>query len=221
MWPAACALFGKDPSEVAGNLRQYAMTVHEEVPPTVFKGEVHRAGAFDKQRRPFNAKNPFLGKVTKNKELFGEDAGRSCRHIEIDIKGSGLRYFAGDHVAIYPTNNDNLVERLAKRLGLDLDQVVSMKATDGVFRRATADRLPLPHHLLPAVPTLFHRPWSRYCALRDLTLRPPAFPFPPVVACATEYAKKQTPFPCPCSFRTALTHYVDITSITSEWCSPR
>jgi NADPH-ferrihemoprotein reductase len=26
-------------------------------------------------------------------------------HIELDIEGSRLRYDAGDHVAIYPTNN--------------------------------------------------------------------------------------------------------------------
>ena len=26
-------------------------------------------------------------------------------HIELDIDGSRLRYDAGDHVAVYPTNN--------------------------------------------------------------------------------------------------------------------
>ena len=83
--------------------------------------------------RPFNAKNPFLGKITKNVELFATEADRSCRHIEIDISGSGLRYFAGDHVAIHPTNNEALVVALAERLQLDLDQVFSLKATDGAF----------------------------------------------------------------------------------------
>jgi sulfite reductase alpha subunit-like flavoprotein len=34
-----------------------------------------------------------------------QDSGRHCMHIELDIEGSRLRYDAGDHVAIYPTNN--------------------------------------------------------------------------------------------------------------------
>jgi sulfite reductase alpha subunit-like flavoprotein len=35
---------------------------------------------------------------------------------------------------------------------------------------------------------------------------------PPTVA----DAKKQTPFPTPCSYRTALTHYVNITGVPSK-----
>jgi hypothetical protein len=34
-------------------------------------------------------------------------------HIELDIEGSRLRYDAGDHVAIYPTNN--LVRIICKK----------------------------------------------------------------------------------------------------------
>lgn len=33
-----------------------------------------------------------------------------------------------------------------------------------------------------------------------------------IIICFTEESSKKHPFPCPCSYRTALTHYVDITS---------
>jgi sulfite reductase alpha subunit-like flavoprotein len=38
-----------------------------------------------------------------------------------------IRYDAGDHVAIYPTNNTELVERIGQLLNLDLDTVFTMK----------------------------------------------------------------------------------------------
>ena len=40
-------------------------------------------------------------------------------------------YAAGDHVALYPTNNVQLVTRLGDRLRVDLDQVVTLDAIDG------------------------------------------------------------------------------------------
>ncbi len=43
-----------------------------------------------------------------------QDSGRHCMHIELDIEGSRLRYDAGDHVAIYPTNN--LVSIICKKI---------------------------------------------------------------------------------------------------------
>jgi len=78
-------------------------------------------------------------------------------HIEIDICESGIKYEAGDHVGIYPTNDPELVEKLGKLLEIDLDEVISMDNID-------------------------------------------------------PDASKKHPFPCPCSYRTALLHYVDITS---------
>ena len=61
-------------------------------------------------------------------------------------------------MAVYPQNNAAAVSALGKRLGVDLDELIYLKATD-------------------------------------------------------TFAKKQTPFPCACSYRVALTHYVDISSL--------
>lgn len=79
-------------------------------------------------------------------------------HIEIDIRGSKLRYEAGDHVAIYPQNDSKLVKRIGELLDTDLDQVFTLKNID-------------------------------------------------------EDNSKKHPFPCPTTYRTALTYYVDITSL--------
>lgn len=93
-------------------------------------------------------------------------------HIEFDIEGSKMRYDAGDHLAVYPVNNTELVEKIGKHTNKDLDIVFTLINTD-------------------------------------------------------EESSKKHPFPCPCSYRTALTHYLDITmnprthvlKELSEYCS--
>lgn len=70
---------------------------------------------------------------------------------------ASLRYDAGDHVAVYPCNNPDLVLELCALLGKDPETVFTLTNTD-------------------------------------------------------EYSSKRTPFPCPCTYRTALAHYVDITA---------
>lgn len=68
-----------------------------------------------------------------------------------------FRYEAGDHVAVYPQNNSELVEKIGQLLNANLDTVFTLKNLD-------------------------------------------------------EDSSKKTPFPCPTTYRTALTYYVDITS---------
>lgn len=43
------------------------------------------------------------------------------------------RYDSGDHVAVYPTNDASIVNRLGERLGVDLDTVFSLKNLDGIY----------------------------------------------------------------------------------------
>lgn len=77
-------------------------------------------------------------------------------HIEFDIEGSKIRYDAGDHLAVYAVNNEELVEKIGKMCNADLDTLFTLTNTD-------------------------------------------------------EESSKKNPFPCPCTYRTALRHYVDIT----------
>lgn len=108
-----------------------------------------------KNCRPFDQKNPYLGEVAVNRELY--KGSRSCMHVEINISGSKMRYDTGDHIGIYPKNDEQLVNKIGQLLNVNLDTVITLKNLD------------------------------------------------------TESSKKH-PFPCPTSYRTALSYYVDITN---------
>ncbi|KPM11726.1 NADPH-cytochrome P450 reductase-like protein [Sarcoptes scabiei] len=158
-WLTICSKFGLEKSTEEFNARQYELILHttdELSKEKIFSGEILRIGSFIHQKPPFDIKNPFLAPITVNRELY--KGSRSCMHIEIDIRGSKLRYEAGDHVAIYPQNDSKLVKRIGELLDTDLDQVFTLKNID-------------------------------------------------------EDNSKKHPFPCPTTYRTALTYYVDITSL--------
>ncbi|XP_046741099.1 NADPH--cytochrome P450 reductase isoform X1 [Diprion similis] len=157
-WPAVCQHFGIVATGEDISIRQYKLTEHIELKPErIYTGEIARLHSFQNQRPPFDAKNPFLAPVKVNRELHGPKSERSCMHIEFDIEGSKMRYEAGDHLAVYPVNDANLVEKIGEKCGVDLDTIITLTNTD-------------------------------------------------------EESSKKHPFPCPCTYRTALTHYLDITS---------
>jgi NADPH-ferrihemoprotein reductase len=74
-------------------------------------------------------------------------------HIEFDISGSRIRYEAGDHVAVYPVNDSDIVERLGNRLGVDLGVVFTLTNLDEEatkkhpFPCPTTYRIALLHYL--------------------------------------------------------------------------
>jgi len=162
-WAATCDKLNIDPESLdLSSQRQYELLDATDVSPNrVFVGEPELLGSYKRQKKHFTPKNPFLATVAVKRELYTGDR-RSCLHIELDTTGSDIRYTAGDHVAIYPVNNLELVEALGSRLGINLDEVFNMRATD-------------------------------------------------------DDAKKQSPFPCPTTYRTALSHYVDITSLPKAY----
>eukprot|EP00055_Hartaetosiga_balthica_P010127 m.42286 g.42286 ORF g.42286 m.42286 type:complete len:656 (+) comp7048_c0_seq1:67-2034(+) len=153
LWPSVCDTLGVDPTDNGISFRQFELSP-KRITKKVFTGEPAFFGSFSNQKRPFSQKNPFVSSVAVRRELYDDDE-RSCLHIELDISGSALKYAAGDHVAIFPTNNSELVNNLAKRLNVNLDEVIYLHTTD-------------------------------------------------------QYSRKKTPFPCPCTYRTAFLHYVDV-----------
>uniref|UniRef100_A0A915L6H1 NADPH--cytochrome P450 reductase n=1 Tax=Romanomermis culicivorax TaxID=13658 RepID=A0A915L6H1_ROMCU len=156
-WPAVCELFDIKTIGEDISTRQYKLTVHDATsvaPEKIFRGEIARLNSYLVQKPPYDLKNPFLARVKENRELHtGGD--RSCRHIELDISNSRIRYEAGDHVAVFPSNDPKLVEKFGEILNVDLDTLFTLTSLD-------------------------------------------------------EDAGKKFPFCCPCTYRTALTHYVDI-----------
>jgi len=160
-WGAVCQTFNIEASSDDINTRQYDHKVLEEgdyKPEKVYTGEVARLRSFVTQRPPFDVKNPYMGAVKVNRNLHQAESGRHCLHIEVDIEGSRIRYDAGDHIAVYPTNDLALVEKLGSLFDIDMDQVFTMTNVD-------------------------------------------------------EDSSKKHPFPCPTSYRTALSHYVEITAL--------
>lgn len=156
-WPSVCQTLGVEASGEDLSFRGYSLTVHDKAEldvDSIYTGEVARIKSYKKQRPPFDSKNPYLSPVGTNRELL-KGGERSCMHIEFDITESKIRYETGDHVAVYPTNDSNIVEEIGKRLEVDLDVVFSLNNLD-------------------------------------------------------EDSNKRHPFPCPTTYRTALTHYLDI-----------
>jgi len=89
-----------------------------------------RIRSYITQRPPFDVKNPFLAPIKVNRNLHSDDSDRYCMHVEIGLEESRIRYEAGDHVAIYPTNDVQLVNKIGQLLDIDLDTVFTMKALD-------------------------------------------------------------------------------------------
>ncbi|KAK3930967.1 NADPH--cytochrome P450 reductase [Frankliniella fusca] len=156
-WPAVCEYFGIETMGEDVSVRQYKLTEHSDIDPSrLYNGEVARLHSFVNQRPPFDTKNPFLANIKVNRELH-KTGDRQCMHLEFDIEGSKMRYDAGDHLALYPVNHTELVNKLGKLLDADLDTAITLTNTD-------------------------------------------------------EESSKKHPFPCPTTYRTALTYYLDITS---------
>ncbi|KAI6214883.1 NADPH--cytochrome P450 reductase [Aphelenchoides besseyi] len=153
--PSLAETFGWELSQQNGSERQYKLEILEEPPANVFTGEYGRIGAYERQRPPFDQKNPYLSTIVVNRELHLPGSDRSCRHIEFKIDNTRVRYEVGDHLGVFPTNDTTQVETIGSLLDIDLNTVFKL-----------------------------------------INLDPDS--------------SKRHPFPCPCSYRTALKHYVDI-----------
>lgn len=105
---------------------------------SVYLGEINRkhlVSAVSTEEKPiagpFNVGNPYPAPVAVSKELFNSTS-RNCIHMEFDISDSGLRYSTGDHLAVWPQNSSDEVDRFLQVFGLasKKDQVIDVKALD-------------------------------------------------------------------------------------------
>ncbi|AEO66833.1 uncharacterized protein THITE_2115296 [Thermothielavioides terrestris NRRL 8126] len=78
--------------------------------PEVYLGEPNKMHLDGTPKGPFNAHNPYIAPIQKSYELFNVK-DRNCLHMEVDISGSNLSYQTGDHIAVWPTNAGEEVDR--------------------------------------------------------------------------------------------------------------
>ena len=89
-----------------------------------------------KPASPYTRANPFPGKLVVNRRLSGPESEKDTRHFEIDLTGWGLSYEVGDSVAVYPTNDPELVEEIIHALGAKGDEPVPAAKTQKGLREA-------------------------------------------------------------------------------------
>jgi sulfite reductase (NADPH) flavoprotein alpha-component len=72
-----------------------------------------------KEKSKWNRKNPYPSRIAVNRPLSGEKSAKEIRHFEFALGDSGIKYAAGDALAVQPLNDPKLVDNILDRLGFD------------------------------------------------------------------------------------------------------
>src|SRR6266508_1818933 len=73
---------------------------------------------------PYSRANPFPAKLLVNRRLSGPESAKDTRHFELDLTGWGLSFEVGDSLAVYATNDPQLVDEIIHALGATGDEQV-------------------------------------------------------------------------------------------------
>eukprot|EP01113_Clastostelium_recurvatum_P020153 TRINITY_DN2394_c0_g1_i2.p1 TRINITY_DN2394_c0_g1~~TRINITY_DN2394_c0_g1_i2.p1 ORF type:complete len:672 (-),score=203.79 TRINITY_DN2394_c0_g1_i2:142-2157(-) len=145
MWVSLCQQFGLEAPDTSEEkfVPRLKMLRPDPVPlPTVTldDGSTMPVRVFTMNNKPkmkadgvtpvYDIKNPFMAKIIAKGELHQPESDRSCMHIEFDI-GSNLTYLPGDHLGVYPENDQVLVDALLKRVGADPETYFSLVPLEG------------------------------------------------------------------------------------------
>jgi sulfite reductase (NADPH) flavoprotein alpha-component len=86
----------------------------------------------------YSRKNPFPGRLLINRRLNNPGSEKDTRHFEISLEGSGISYEVGDSMAVYPTNDPELVEEMLGALCAKGDEPIAgaKGAPDTTLREA-------------------------------------------------------------------------------------
>jgi sulfite reductase (NADPH) flavoprotein alpha-component len=77
------------------------------------------------QASVYTKDRPFPARISENRLLNKPGSAKETRHFVIDLRGSGLRYKAGDSLGIFPSNRESEVNEILERLGASGDEQVS------------------------------------------------------------------------------------------------
>src|SRR5436189_5710488 len=81
--------------------------------------------------------NPFPARLVVNRCLSGPESEKDTRHFELDLSGWALSFEVGDSLAVYPTNDPELVDEILQTLNATGDeQVPRPKGNPTTFREA-------------------------------------------------------------------------------------
>jgi sulfite reductase (NADPH) flavoprotein alpha-component len=72
----------------------------------------------------YSRTNPFPAKLLVNRRLSGPESEKDTRHFELDLTGWGLSFEVGDSLAVYATNDPQLVDEVIHALGATGDENV-------------------------------------------------------------------------------------------------
>ncbi|SCV05562.1 LANO_0H10220g1_1 [Lachancea nothofagi CBS 11611] len=86
-----------------------------------------------RQTGPFDSTHPYVAPIVKSRELFKSN-GRNCIHADFDLSGSNLKYSTGDHLAVWPSNSNEKVEKFLNCFGLDPKVVFSLRPLDPTIK---------------------------------------------------------------------------------------
>ncbi len=90
---------------------------------------------------------PFPARLSENRLLNKPGSAKETRHFVVDLRGSGLRYKAGDSLGIFPANRPEEVDEILRRLDASGDELVSpaqLKLTGPIpLRTALTERVAL------------------------------------------------------------------------------
>ncbi|GMR42548.1 hypothetical protein PMAYCL1PPCAC_12743, partial [Pristionchus mayeri] len=160
--PTAASSFGWELDPEAESARQYRLQLVETTPDRLYSGEFGRLNSHVKPRPPFDQKTPFFATIKVNRELHTEKSDRSCRHMEFDLGTSMIRYEAGDHLGVYPTNETSLVDKMCSLLDFNPTQAFKLINLDEEsnkkhpFPCPTTFRVALAHYVDISAPVKAH-----------------------------------------------------------------
>ena len=81
--------------------------------------------------------NPFPARLVVNRRLSGPESEKDTRHFELDLTEWGLSFEVGDSLAVYPTNDPQLVDEITHALGATgVEQVPRPRGEPTTLREA-------------------------------------------------------------------------------------
>ena len=81
--------------------------------------------------RPYEDKEVFQVKLTKNQRLTPDDYHRNVFHLEFDTTGTGLKYEIGESLGVYGHNDKTEVADFLKYYGINPNEFVALSGGEG------------------------------------------------------------------------------------------